>query len=289
MAPRELFGRRHHRGVNHVQSCAECAAAMHRERQYIERLRGAAVPPASQDLTARLLAHTEILAAAPPRPAAGQHRAARVLAFTAGGTAAAAGVLAVSAFTLAGDNLPATGDYLAGSLAQHAAQLPVDGRQLTEAQLTELRSEGWVCPELGSLGFHVRSARTITQQGVPAVELQLWDGQHYATVLEQHAADGQHQAGGQPTADGELRVTSTEPWTATYQTPAGTLTYQSDLPADQADDAVALLKKLSALAAEGVNAGATTEAGPAQAGARDESVSERLQRGIRKIAEMLTP
>ncbi|MBT2531950.1 anti-sigma factor [Arthrobacter sp. ISL-48] len=256
---------------------------MNRERQYIERLRDAAVPPASQDLTARLLAHTEMLAAASPAPAPGQHRAARVLAFTAGGTAAAAGVLAVGAFALAGDNVPVARDAFAGSLAQHTAQLPADGRQLSEAQLTQLRSEGWVCPELGSLGFHVQSARTTTVQGRPAVELQLWDGQHYATVLEQHSEAGQ------PAADGELRISSSEPWTATYQTPAGTLTYKSDLPAEQADDAIPLLKELSALAAEGINTGVTVEPAAAQSGAPDESLGDRLQRGIRKIAQMLTP
>jgi hypothetical protein len=262
---------------------------MRRERQYIERLRDAAVPPASQDLTARLLAHTEMLAAASPAPAPAQHRAARVLAFTAGGTAAAAGVLAVGAFALAGDNVPVAGDAFAGSLAQHTAQLPADGRQLSEAQLTQLRSEGWVCPELGSLGFHVQSARTTTVQGRPAVELQLWDGQHYATVLEQHTAAGRHGAAGQPAADGELRISSSQPWTATYQTPAGTLTYKSDLPAEQADDVVPLLKELSTLAAEGINTGVTAEPEADQASAPDESLSDRLQRGIRKIAQMLAP
>ena len=48
---------------DHVESCAECRARQQRERQYLERLRGAAVPEASEDLTARLLARTGQLAA----------------------------------------------------------------------------------------------------------------------------------------------------------------------------------------------------------------------------------
>jgi anti-sigma factor RsiW len=272
-----------------VESCGECAAALRRERQYIERLRGAEVPPASHDLTARLLAHTEMLATASPAPAPAQNRAARVLAFTAGGTAAAAGVLAVSAFALAGDTLPEAGNAVSGSLVQHTSQLPVAGGQLNEEQLIQLRSEGWACPELESLGFHVQSARTTTVQGLPAVELRLWDGQHYATILEQHTMPGQLNASPQSSAAGELRIVSSKPWTATYQTPAGILTFESDLPAEQADDAVPVLTKLSALAAEGINAGPNADPPSIQAGAPGESLGERLQRGIRKIAEMLTP
>src|SRR2546426_83606 len=47
----------------HVESCPECDAQQQRERQYLERLRSAAIPAASDDLTARLLARTEQLAA----------------------------------------------------------------------------------------------------------------------------------------------------------------------------------------------------------------------------------
>ena len=48
---------------DHVEACAECRARQQRERQYLEKLRGAAVPEASEDLTARLLARTGQLAA----------------------------------------------------------------------------------------------------------------------------------------------------------------------------------------------------------------------------------
>lgn len=290
MTPQNPFGRRHHRGADHVQTCAECAAALKRERQYIERLRDAAVPPASEDLTARLLVRTQLLAAAAPAPS--QYRAARVLAFAAGGTAAAAGILAVSAFALAGDSLPVAQTAINGSLVQHTAQLPADGRELSTPQLLALRSEGWVCPELESLGFHVRSANAITLNGRPAVEMHLSDGLHYATIVEQHPADAEQtpeQNSGQNTGqnEGKLLVSNLAPWTATVETTAGIFSFESDLPAEQADDAVPVLQRLSVLAVEGINAGVSTAPAASPVTAADESPAARLERGIRKLGEML--
>ncbi|MET3175795.1 UNVERIFIED_ORG: hypothetical protein ABIB52_003664 [Arthrobacter sp. UYCu721] len=289
MTPQNPFGRRHHRGADHVQTCAECAAALKRERQYIERLRDAAVPPASEDLTARLLVRTQLLAAA-AEPAPSSYRAARVLAFTAGGTAAAAGILAVSAFALAGDSLPVAQTAINGSLVQHTAQLPADGRGLSAPQLLALRSEGWVCPELESLGFHVRSANAITLNGRPAVEMHLSDGRHYATIVEQHPADAERnsaQNNGQN--EGKLLVSNLAPWTATVGTTGGIFTVESDLPAEQADDAVPELKRLSVLAVEGINAGVSTAPDASPVTAADDSPAARLERGIRKLGEVLAP
>ncbi|VXB17235.1 hypothetical protein ARTHRO8AJ_140089 [Arthrobacter sp. 8AJ] len=62
------FGGRHQRTGSHLEACQECAATVRRERQYLERLRDAPIPPASQDLTARLLARTHELAAQPAAP-----------------------------------------------------------------------------------------------------------------------------------------------------------------------------------------------------------------------------
>lgn len=273
------FVRRHHRGAEHLQRCAECAAAVKRERQYIERLREAAVPPASDDLTARLLARTQLLAAAPERVPS-QHPGARALALTAGGTAAAAGILAVSAFALAGDTLPAAGTAIHASLTQHAAQLPADGGALTAPQLSALRAEGWVCPGFESLGFQIRSANAVTLNGLPAVELHLSDGQHYATVVEQHP-------GWAAAVTGALVVSSLAPWTATYATAEGTFRVESDLPAGKADDTLPVLEQLSSVAAEGIDAGASTGPGADPATAGDESPAARLERGILKIGEIL--
>ena len=273
------FGRRHHRGAEHLQGCADCAAAVKRERQYIERLREANVPPASDDLTARLLSRTQLLAAT-PEPVQSQYPGVRALALTAGGTAAAAGILAVSAFALAGDTLPAAGAAMNGSLMQHTAQLPADGRALTAPQLSALRAEGWVCPGFESLGFQIRSANAVTLNGMPAVELRLSDGQHYATVVEQHPAQA-------AAATGKLEVRSLAPWTASYATAAGTFTVESDLPADRADDTLPVLQRLSSVAAKGIDAGADTASSADSAGAGDESPAARLERGIRKVGEIL--
>lgn len=284
MTPQNPFGRRHHRGADHVRTCAECAGAIHRERQYIERLRDAAVPPASEDLTARLLARTQHLAAS--EPAQRQHLAVKVLALTAGGTAAAAGILAVSAFALAGDSLPVAQSALNGNLVQHTAQLPADGRELGGPQLAALRSDGWVCPELGSLGFHVQSANALVLNGRPAVEMHLSDGRHYATILEQHPSDASQISG--PGA-GKMMVSNLSPWMATVETAAGIFTVESDLPAEQAGDALPVLQRLSALAVEGINADAGAAPADPPETAPDDSPGARLERGIHKLGAMLAP
>ena len=274
--------RRHHRGDSHVRSCPECASAVHRERQYIERLREAAIPPASQDLTARLLQQTHVLAMAPCEPARDPYRTAKVIALAAGGTAAAAGVLAVSAFALAGDPLPMAADSAAAGFVQQPTQVPADGRELSAGQLAGLRSDGWVCPGLESIGFHVLSAKATTLDGRPVVEMELSDGQYHATVLEEHG-------GATPTADGSVSIRSSAPWTAVFQGSGRTLTYVSDLPADRADDALPVLQRLSKLADSGVSAGLTPEPGAAVGGPGAEPLGERLQRGMEKLIRILTP
>ncbi|MDT0197393.1 anti-sigma factor [Arthrobacter sp. AB6] len=257
---------------------------MRRERQYLERLRDAPIPPASDDLTARLLARTQELAAVPSadshRPASSRS-AVRVLALAAGGSVAAAGVLAAGAFAAAGDPLPgdATGNQAA--LSHVSSRTPADGRQLTGEQLTQLRSEGWACPELGAMGFRLESARATVLNGQPAVELRLTDGTHHATVTEQRIV---------PQAitsqdSGPLRVWRSSPWSATYRTPGHTFLYESDLPAEEADDALPILQRLGTQAEEGVAAGIAG----ASPEAAEEPISTRLQRGVNRIVAFFTP
>ena len=272
---------------------------MRRERQYIERLRDAPIPPASDDLTSRLLARTHELAAQPLAPAHpnGTSLVARALALTAGGTVAAAGVLAVGAFTAAGDPLNAGGSGTEAAFSHVSSQTPADGRTLTAAQLATLRSEGWACPELQVMGFHLEAARALVVDGQPAVELHLTDGAHHATVTEQHPvqapAAGQPAratesspwvtggAGGEPAA---AQGTGGAAWSATYRTAALTITYRSDLPAGQADDALPILKRLADNAVEGVAASAP-ETPEGQAA---EPLEARLERGFNKIAALFT-
>lgn len=282
------FGRRHQRTRSHLQSCHECFAAVRRERQYLERLREAPIPPASDDLTARLLARTQELAAAGPgathRPV--QYRtAARLLALSAGGSTAAVAVLAMGAFAAAGDSLPADAAGGPAAFVQVASQTPADGRQLDTGQLARLRSEGWACPELEAMGFRLASAKATVVDGRPAVELRLTDGTHYATVTEQRLP-GQHGGPGneQGSANSNLRVWQSSPWLATFRTPGHSFTYESDLPAEQADDAVPILQHLGTRAEEGVLAGAA--AAPEAGG---EPLASRLQRGVNRIVAFFVP
>lgn len=412
---------------DHVESCAECRARQQRERQYLEKLRGAAVPEASEDLTARLLARTGQLAAeraaaertAPERleaeradaagPAdtlgtaerldtadavrAGHHqwpsdwfpaehtvpdragtagtvagsaagsaaaaahpqgvrrRGPRLPVLAVGGAVAALALMAGTAYVMGGDDaVPADGAEAAALAHPDTAGLPAGGEPLgarerfgasgsgnpddpgaegtaprvafglggepdftpagtlSTGQLAAFRSQGWTCPELRDLGFHLIWARAGVISGDEVLELRLTDGRHFATVLEQHAstraprthpaparaevspinvltghaavADGFIPAkAGTPSAapepgNGFLWVNPAPPYRAIYQTSAATYTYISDLPAEQADDGVAALT--------GASSGAPVPAS-------HNGIPERIERGLSRILEHLAP
>jgi hypothetical protein len=116
----------------HREACDECRLQERREQQYLERLRSAAVPAASDDLTARLLARTEELAreaghaaghldggppslqritlqgAAPQRGTArgGGRTGTRFAALTAVGAAAVLALMTGSAYLMGGSPAP---------------------------------------------------------------------------------------------------------------------------------------------------------------------------------------
>ncbi|SDT45212.1 hypothetical protein SAMN04489743_2974 [Pseudarthrobacter equi] len=285
MRPPFNSGGRHARTSSHVASCPECALAMRRERQYLERLREAPIPPASNDLTARLLERTSLLAAQPvpaTLPLTAPRTAARVLAMAAGGTVAAAGVLGVGALAAAGEPLP--GNAVApATLAQVSAHTPADGRALTADQLSSLRQEGWACPVLEAMGFRLESAKAVTRGGQPAVELRLSDGSHYATLTEQHAGNtAAVEAVGRQGSP--VQVLGTSPWSATYTSGGRTFTFESNLPAEQADDAGPILEQVGGVAAEGLTAGVDSNAQDAA----QEPLGNRLQRGINRIVAVFT-
>lgn len=292
-----IAGGRHPQTTDHIRACAECAGALHRQRQYIERLRTAAVPAASEELTARLLLRTQQLAMA-PAPVSRPSRL--MLAGLAGGVAVvAAGAVAAGAYTVAGEPR----QYAAGtaSLSGQSGHSPG-----TDTRLAALRSSGWTCPELRALGFHLVSASTTVLAGQPTVELRLTDGRHTARVLEQHPAAPAaswpvnpltgHPAGSDgyvaaempgTTADGRVWVKAGTPWSAIYQTPRSTFTYVSDLPATAADDAVAMLAGPESTAGPGLAAGTGAAGSMATAGPAQESAVDRVERGLRKMARQL--
>ncbi|MGO4229573.1 hypothetical protein AB4Y72_11950 [Arthrobacter sp. YAF34] len=337
---------------DHVASCAECRARQQRERQYLERLRGAAVPEASEDLTARLLARTEQLAdgpAAAARPQ-GSHRAGPRRPVLAGaGAVAALALMAATAYFMGGDAGIPAGGADGSALARAGTAEPLDASEflgageapgtggagsagvsgdadapriglgpgeepgitpagaLSAGQLAALRAQGWTCPELRDLGFHLIWARTGSMSGDTVLELRLTDGSRFATVLEQHASQGQGHGtpparsdasplnvltGHRAVADGftpapaallssvpgsrsgALWINPAPPYRAIYQSAAGTYTYISDLPAGQANDGAAALARLNS---------------PAPAPAVRDGIPERIERGLSRILEHLAP
>lgn len=269
---RKLASLRHSRNPEHVQICDRCRALLRQERQYIERLRGAAVPEASEDLTARLLQHTERLANHSPQPfeappsRKGIRRGLRITAVAAGTLAVSAGALAGSAYIVAGEEEPQAfvqtndagllaGAWTGGPSESAVAPAFQAGSTITlsAAQLVALREEGWACPELAGAGFKVVSAQARMVDDHPAVELQLERNGHFATIVEEHRAGGRNPPAGSTPA--QLSVTQGSPWKAVYSTPAAVITYASDLPAESADDAVPEIVRAGESLADGAGAG----------------------------------
>ncbi|CAN7429279.1 anti-sigma factor [Arthrobacter sp. LjRoot78] len=332
------------RSSKHIESCPECTSLQWRERQYLERLRSAAIPAASEDFTARLLARTQQLASAPGGTAAGHavrrstpagFPALRALGLAAGGALAAAGVVTGAAYFVAGDPRPVADGTPAAWSRQHEAAFglqppagsasPGSAGMLTSTDLEGLRTQGWSCPELRDMGFHVLWARHETVAGQAVLELRLTDGTHFATVLEQHSQPGPAD-GAQPTvplssptniltgrpaevdgfvrspggaaagsaAGGAVWINASAPWRAIYQAPGVTFTYISDLPADSADDGVAeLVRSGSTTSVRSPEVPATGTAGSAAPGTESvpagEGLPDRLQRGLGRIVELFTP
>ncbi|MBT2594305.1 hypothetical protein [Arthrobacter sp. ISL-72] len=319
-------------------------------------MRNAAIPAASDDFTARLLARTQELAAAHAAPQASNTAAAsngtgnhgtgnygtassalKALGLAAGGAVAAAGVATAAAYFLAGDPRPVAAGASAPAFQQEAAfgLQPLPGTvsldagsqsagslgaagMLTSADLEELRTQGWSCPELHGMGFHVLWARREAVAGQGVLELRLTDGTHFATVLEQHAAAspaGGSSASvpvssptniltGHPASDdgfvpapsdggaaapGSLWINASAPWRAIYQAPGVTFTYISDLPSAAADDGISELVRAGSTTPAGSVEGAADPGAAGNAAPAAEGLPARLQRGLGRIMELLTP
>lgn len=280
-------GLRHSRHPEHVELCAECRSALHRERQYLERLRDAAVPEASPDLTRRLLQQTQLLAdqatVADPQVRHTPWRSIRIAGTAAGTLALSTAALAVAAYAVAGEAVPAVGTVretatssMAAAVLGGPAELATSGLVpespviLGPSELDSLRSRGWACPELSGMGFQVVSAEVTRHNGHPAVEIRLENGGHHATVLEEHLPAPQ-AAGPAGTTSAQLSLSQGNPWKAVYRTSVGVLSYSSDLPPEKADDAVPeLVRAADSMARQA-------------AGGTSETWLERLLRGLRTL------
>jgi hypothetical protein len=238
-----LNGSARARRRNHLERCAACRVREQRERQYLERLRGAAVPAASEDLTARLLARTQELAGQ-SRQLPARARPLRVAVRIAGGVAATAVLMGGATYVLGGAAAPAADGALStafpgqltvpalSSEAVSGVAWSLGGEpdvapagSLSSEQLSALRARGWVGPELRELGYHLVWARGVVAFGSEVLELRLTDGRHFATVLEQHAGgvpeglpeslpEGQATAGaGQPAPAAPVNLLTGHPAT----------------------------------------------------------------------------
>jgi hypothetical protein len=208
----------------------------------------------------------------------------------AGTLTVSAGALGLAAYAVAGDTAPQAGigagnhaSSLSSAFTGGPAELmvtpefvatpdfrPTAPVNLSSEQLDALRDQGWACPELGGMGFHVVAARATMHNGHPAVELRLESNGHYATVVEEHLQASDIGVTGRP-ASAELSLTQGTPWEAVYRTSAAVLSYSSDLPADAADDAVPELVRAG-------DSMISTKAPQAS-----ETWSERMIRGLRTL------
>lgn len=144
----------------HLQRCAGCRRRQAHERQYLQRLRNAAVPEASGDLTARLLARTSEMAqqpeitrpgtaqphaaspgagtpaARPVAPAPARNARVRLAAAVTGGVAAATCLTAGTAYVLGEESGAA-----AGAPAFTDALTPPGTGRFVSAQMASV--SGW--------------------------------------------------------------------------------------------------------------------------------------------------
>ncbi|MDN3934811.1 hypothetical protein QWJ39_00610 [Arthrobacter sp. YD4] len=144
----------------HLQRCASCRRRQAHERQYLQRLRNAAVPEASGDLTARLLARTSEMAqqpeitrpgtaqphaaspgagtpaARPVAPAPARNARVRLAAAVTGGVAAATCLTAGTAYVLGEESGAA-----AGAPAFTDALTPPGTGRFVSAQMASV--SGW--------------------------------------------------------------------------------------------------------------------------------------------------
>lgn len=271
----ELSDRRRIAVERHVTRCSSCAVAVGRLRGLKTSLLGLRNPDPDPELQRRLLApdfasttasptgsgHVDTPGRPPeqvrsgsrvassssgPHPAPARRR--RTLAAIVSGSAVA-GVILGGAYVVGAEEVPTDG--LPGVTAMRAgwdSVVPRTPASLDEDQLDRLRSGGWYCPELESLGYTLRSADGITVAGRPTLELVLEKDGDTVTVYEQRKV-GEGRDPGEPlspvtgnavSSDGfahiggtgrDLWVREGNPWQVVLDSPSVTYTVVSDLPA----------------------------------------------------------
>ena len=218
-----------------------------------------------------------------------------------------------------------------GAGAPPAGASPADlihsGRSTHGGAARDPAFQGWSCPELRELGYHLVWARAGVLAGEDVLELRLTDGRNFATILEQHGelARAARRAGsraasrpvpvnvltGHPaTSDGftaaaapgvlrgaaaagagrrSLWVNHGPPFAAIYQSGDATFTYVSDQPSEHAADGVAALLGAAPGAAGSEVPDAAGWRGGAGGRSPGDNFAVRLERGLGRIMELLAP
>lgn len=180
---------------SHLSRCARCRSEAASERRLRARLNSFAVPVPGPELRERIerAARPENDGtphgyAARPHPASGRGR--QRLATATGVVAAAVGLALSAAYLLGGWFQSPANQQAAPGLADVWHDVTGGGGddQLAPEQLAELRSRGWVCPELASAGLALAEARTAMVDEEPAVVMTLEGNGTRVTVYETHPA-----------------------------------------------------------------------------------------------------
>lgn len=259
-----LSASRHGSAEEHLRVCAHCRLLLARERHRLGLL--AAVPHPSDDLAARILQRTHGLNTPGNEELRLPYRVRRrAKSALAAGTAAAVVAVLGAAYLAGADtgertaaprpSMAAAGLTSRWPVENPAALPPQPGwsRLATAVEPTDLdslKSAGWACPELASMGFSLRSAEGFVLAGVPTLELILSNGANSVRVYEQRPQQGSAAGGsGVPlnamtghdaAADGFTPLSSGgvqmwlhqgSPWQVIFRQEDATYTVSTDLPA----------------------------------------------------------
>ncbi|MFT4468278.1 anti-sigma factor family protein [Arthrobacter sulfonylureivorans] len=203
-----------------------------------------------------------VSAAAPAAtPGTAGKPSARVVAVIGGVMAGCAVLVLSAAYVLGGEAQtpsPAAGTAWAPVSANAAVMRPV---AVDSSGLEALRRNGWTCPLLLGLGYHLQSAEQLLVAGQPAVRLHLSDGSHRVVITEQRRADADREGAGAGEAAPPLNATTGHPvtmdgfqevaglgravwmrngevWTVVLDSEDVTYTLRSDLPLAQMPETV---------------------------------------------------
>ncbi|THJ66033.1 hypothetical protein E8P82_10395 [Arthrobacter echini] len=256
----ELSDRRRSVVEHHLQVCDTCSNDVRGLREHKGTLLGLGSPSPDPEFQRRLLSTGPgpSTGSAPDRPGLQPDRAATIaspkpsrrlrLVAAAGGSAVLAAAVLTGAYVVGSGSDPAAGAEAGSTTPRAGWEETFRGTPaaLDADQVEVLRTQGWSCPGLTTLGLTLRSAEGLTIDGLPTLELVLEHDGDRVTVYEQRAVDGRRRTpptnavtGRTVAEDGfehvgglqqDLWVHSGEPWTVVLRSSSATYTVVSELP-----------------------------------------------------------